>query len=535
MSVSAIASLRSLSGRCLRHANVGLLSIRIGSPTSAVELCAIVRLKREQLRFASSQDAKDAGSRSLRRAREHPLRRMTFRQFLRTGLRSMAATYNARRIREAWRESPVTMSLSICLLLLVIYVGVDFLRSHFKTFYSPEITKYPEPVAQILRRALWYTIARPDPEKALKYWKRAMELCGEIGLDPFSDEVLGIRIYIFAWLVKINNHKAAIDVLQSLLADCRKWLDVMDQAVRDGRVNEAGRLVADPKSIPSSVASLEPADHEKPSDATKTDETSNASQGTSEQGQEVIPVETLWRKRQRLLAVAVRASIHLGEVYADEHVLDPEKSHEHLLWGVETSLKEMERRRKDGPRLGEEAWLSPEELGSSMESLGRDYERKSQFHLAIPLFFQALRLCDSPCHRAVIMTSLSAAFAQHPMYSPTSSEASAIENLKDLFDSSMPRTRQECLDAGAAWARNAYVHARDVKGDDRTAECDEACAVALCNWGDVARLQGKPELAREKYRKSIEMSKKLKFDEGIKQAQDGLSRLADIPTKASKK
>jgi tetratricopeptide (TPR) repeat protein len=162
-------------------------------------------------------------------------------------------------------------------------------------------------------------------------------------------------------------------------------------------------------------------------------------------------------------------------------------------------------------------------LGGEMESLGRNYESRSQFHLAIPLFFQALRLCDSPCHRAVIMNNLAASFAQHPIYSPAAVEAS--ETLKEIFDSAMPRTRKDCLEAAMNWARNAYTHARDVKGDDRNEECDEACAVALCNWGDVAAILGKPELARKKYEQCIDMSKKMDFSAGVKQAQEGLTKL----------
>lgn len=332
-----------------------------------------------------------------------------------------------------------------------------------------------------------------------------MEQCAEIGLDPFSDEVLGIRIQISAWLEKVNSPSSAVDVLESVLADCKKWVEVMEQSVKDGKVNAAGRYVdaaAAPQSRENQVAAA----------------------GGEEEASEPPP-ETLWRKRQRLLAKAIGTSVKLGELYADEHVLNQDKSHDHLIWALETSLKEFRRRQTEGVKPGEEAWLTPQELGGEMESLGRNYERRSQFHLAIPLFFQALRLCDSPCHRAVIMNNLSAAFAQHPIYSPGAVEAS--ETLKDIFDSAMPRTRNDCLEAAMNWARNSYTHARDVKGDDRTEECDEACAVALCNWGDVAAMQGKTELARKKYQQCIDMSKKMEFPQGVKQAQEGLTKLSN--------
>jgi tetratricopeptide (TPR) repeat protein len=334
-----------------------------------------------------------------------------------------------------------------------------------------------------------------------------MEQCTEVGLDPFSDEVLGIRIQVSFWLEKINSHKAAIDVLESVLGDCRKWIDVMEQSVKDGKVNDQGRYVGDVQQIAVSKAASE-----------------NKADGAADQAAPAEPGETLWQKRERLLSKAISTSVKLGEMYADEHVLNPDKSHTHLVWAVETSLKEFRRRKTDGPKPGEDKWLSPEELGGSMESLGRDYERRSQFQLAIPLFFQALRLCESPCHRAVIMNNLAAAFAQQPLYTTGTMEPS--EGLKELFDASMPTTRKEFLEAGLNWAQNAYVHARDVEGDDRTPECDEACAVALCNWGDVAAMLGKTELAKKKYQECIELSNKMEFPEGAKQAQQGLAKLA---------
>lgn len=329
-------------------------------------------------------------------------------------------------------------------------------------------------------------------------------------MHPFSDEVLGIRIQVSAWLQKIGNYKSSIEVLESILADCNRWLEIMDQHVADGKINAAGRLVKN-VSAPEVESPTSPK-------GPKSDEE---------------PPETLWRTRQRVLAKAVSISTKLGETYASEHVINPEKSHEHLLWSVETSLKEFARRRKDGPRPGEKEWLSPTEIGGAMESLGNDYERKSQFHLAIPLFFHALRLCDDPCHRVTIMNNLAATFAQFPLYSPTASGDMTVttpEALKELLDSSMPTSRQDCLEAGLNWARNANQHAKDVKGEERTAECDEACAVSLCNWADIARMLGKPELARKKYEQAIQMSKKMEFAAGITNAQEGLKKLQAATT-----
>ncbi|KAL6873319.1 hypothetical protein HDV57DRAFT_519986 [Trichoderma longibrachiatum] len=523
MSISAIASLRPARGNCIRHATTGLLSVQVKSPAATVHLRAVVALRPEQKRHQStSQPPQDKDA-----APEKP--QITFRQFagraLGVSLRNLVVALSPRGIRQSYRENPTATTLNILLLLFTFAFSAVAIRAYINTFYNSQFSRYPEPVANTLRRAIYYTNYKPDPELALRFYKKAMEQCAEIGLDPFSDEVLGIRIQVAFWLEKINSHKAAIDVLESVLGDCRKWIDVMEQSVKDGKVNDQGRYVGDAQQ---QISAAEPVSQSKSGQAASEGRPGQAApeskDAQADESAPPEPSETLWRKRERLLLKAISTSVKLGELYADEHVLNPDKSRSHLVWAVETSLNEFRRRRVDGPKPGEEKWLSPEELGGSMESLGRDYERRSQFQLAIPLFFQALRLCESPCHRAVIMNNLAAAFAQQPIYTAGTTEPA--EGLKELFDASMPTTRKDCLEAGLNWAKNAYVHAQDVKGDDRTPECDEACAVALCNWGDVAAMLGKTEMARKKYEKCIEMSNKMEFPQGVKQAQQGLARLA---------
>lgn len=415
------------------------------------------------------------------------------------------------------REERKELTFDFRLAVTFIFGAIQ-IRLFYKTFYDEKWSKYPPPVANTLRRAIYNTTISPDPDLALKYYKRAMAEAHQIGMDPFSDEVLGIRIMVAFWLEKISNYPQSAEVLEAVLRDCMEWVKTMEQQVKEDNVNEGGRLKTLTSSTQQLVWTPSPAVVEHAQAA-------NGGQGMD------LPDETLWKRRERLLSKAVSISVKLGELYADEHVLDPESSHKHLVWSVETTLKEFKRRKEEGPKPGEESWLTPTEVGASMESLGRAYERKSQFHLAIPLFFQALRNCDSPCHRAVIMNNLSASFAQHPIYSPATGGSTETESLKDLFASSMPNTRNDCLDAAVNWARNAYLHAKDVKGEERTPECDEACAAALCNWGDVAAMQGKTELARKKYEQCIELSGKLDFAHGVKQAQEGLKRLRSPTSK----
>ncbi|KJZ79580.1 hypothetical protein HIM_01049 [Hirsutella minnesotensis 3608] len=527
MSVYAVASLRPLQGRCLRHATSGLLSLQVKSPVARFSIRAIIPLVPQQRRHQSSSPGSGGKPENNDKPGNSPAggskesskpaqSQMTLTQFIRMAVgasfKNLIVALSPRGVQSAYRDSPVLTSLSVAFLIALLIISIVSLRAFVKAFYGPEFSRYPKPIANSLRRAIYYTNIKPDPELALRFYRQAIEQCTEHGLDPFSDEVLGIRIQISMWLQKVNSFKSAIDNLEAILADCRKWVDVMELSVKDGKVDDKGRYRPDSQTLPMARPAQPGQDKVAPTSEDPVPEES----------------ETLWRKRQRLLAKAIGTSVKLGELYADEHVLDPDKSHKHLVWAVETAMQEFQRRRTQGIKPGEKEWLTREEFGGSMESLGRDYERKSQFHLAIPLFFQALRLCESPCHRPVIMNNISAAFAQHPIYTPAQIDAS--ETLQGLLDPAMPKTRDECLDAALNWAQNAYTHAKDVKGEERTAECDEACAVALCNWGDVAAMLGKTELARKKYKECIEMSGKIEFPQGVESAQEGLARLTSTPS-----
>ncbi|KAF7542942.1 hypothetical protein G7Z17_g11146 [Cylindrodendrum hubeiense] len=522
MSVSAVASLRPVRGQCLRHAASGVLTIHLRSHSAAIHIRAVVPLRpgpvQRRFQTNSSRNAADKElsdkQNQLPRKQQASLPPITFRKFagraLGAGLRSLMTAVSPTGIKTAFRQSPGTTAFALAILLVIGIMAGYTAKLYFTYFYHLQFTRYPKPIANSLRRALYYTNINPDPELALKYYKRAMEQCADHGLDPFSDEVLGIRIQTSYWLQKIGNYDGTLHVLESVLGDLKRWVDVMEQSVRDGKIDSAGKLLT---PAPKQVEATETTEANKEAEAASADQTDD----------DFVP-ENLWHKRRRLLAKAIGTSVKLGELYSDEHVLDPDNSQKHLIWAVETALNEFRRRKTEGVKEHEGDWLSPEETGGAIESLGRDYESKSQFHLAIPLFFQALRLCEMPCHRAVIMNNLAATFAQHPIFTPTLA-IQPSEAIGELHEPAMPTTRKDCLEAALNWSENAYLHAKDVKGDDHTPECDEACVVALCNWGDVAAMMGNTELARKKYNQCIEMSKELDFPHAAKQARSGLANL----------
>lgn len=199
-----------------------------------------------------------------------------------------------------------------------------------------------------MRRALYYSNYNPDPQRALKYYKQALDLCNELALDPFSDDVMGIRIQLAAWLEQIENHEVAAKVLESLLDDCKRWIQVMEKSVKDGT---APKLVS---PVPK---------------------TTGGSDGAEQPDSDAPPPETLWGKRTRVLGKAVGISVKLGDLYSNEHVMQPDLAHDRLVWSVETALKESRRRSVEGLKQGEGEWMSPESIGGALECESRPNPR----------------------------------------------------------------------------------------------------------------------------------------------------------------
>lgn len=111
------------------------------------------------------------------------------------------------------------------------------------------------------------------------------------------------------------------------------------------------------------------------------------------------------------------------------------------------------------------------------------------------------------------MNNLAISLAQQPIDRSIASGEST--------DQPLP-TRASLLASAGAWTRQAHATATKVEGDDRTPECDEACAVALCNLGEIAAMSGDVEEAKRRFKESLILSKRIRYQPGIDQAQEGL-------------
>lgn len=263
--------------------------------------------------------------------------------------------------------------------ILFGFGSLIYINYIYQVYIIGDFAAYPEPVAAKLRRALYYTNIDLQPKNAIKYYRQALALADEIGMDPFSDEILGVKIQLSALFEKLHAYQQAIDVLEIVRGDCLKWMEVLGGLERNRG------------------------------------------------------------KRTRVLGKTIGISVRLGEFYANDYIQDQDAAEERLVWAVTALLKEQRRREEDGVKEGEGDWMSNEEIGAALEcrmplrtdsnklidgmiALGSHYETKQQHYLAAPLFLQALGLCPSQSCHSVVLSKLPQTSSDFPMVNAICSE-----------------------------------------------------------------------------------------------------------------
>lgn len=211
------------------------------------------------------------------------------------------------RSKELYKRHPYQVTLAG--VVIVFAAGcIAYANYLYQSYIIAAFHKYPEPVAKKLRRALYYTNTDLQPKEALRYYRQALELANEMGMDPFSDEIMGVKVQVASLMEQIRNYPKAIEVLEILKRDCLQWEQLL---------------------------------------------------GGLERNKE---------KRTRVLKKAIAISIKLGELYSNEYINEPRVAEERLVWAVESTLREKQRRDRDGVKVEEEGdWMSDDEIGASME------------------------------------------------------------------------------------------------------------------------------------------------------------------------
>ncbi|KAF1911503.1 hypothetical protein BDU57DRAFT_461682 [Ampelomyces quisqualis] len=383
-------------------------------------------------------------------------------------LHSRPASTVREQFRAQCRKSPVFFPLAVTVIVVVSGMAALYVPWYYHHVIVKPYHNFPEPVAQKLRKALFYSRGKwLDLREANRHFRQALALADDLGMDPFSDEIMGVKYTIAALFEDAGYYSLAVDVLEIMRSDCRRWVDDCSHA------------------------------H--------------------------------WHNgnRSRVLKNMVHINVKLAQLYDIRYVNEPDSGEKRLVEAVESALRERRRRETEGVKTGEGPWLTDGELGATLEALGTHYEHFDAHHLATPLFVKALELAaPTSCHRVVLMNNISACLAQQSP--PPSADAPALSPAPADFPVSSTPPRALLIDQARQWATRALAQASTITPPDRNDECDVACAVATHNLGEFFEMEGRLHEARQKYQDAAKLAKAAGFAEGQTNARAALQRLKEL-------
>ncbi|KAI7010777.1 hypothetical protein KC355_g6029, partial [Hortaea werneckii] len=125
--------------------------------------------------------------------------------------------------RDLWSRHPLQVSLAAGAILAGT-VALVYTNYMYQTYILGAFHNYPEEVAKKLRRALYYTNTDLQPQEAIKYYKQALQIAEEMEIDPFSDEIMGVKIQVAKLMEDVGQIGKAIQVLEILRRDSWEFL-----------------------------------------------------------------------------------------------------------------------------------------------------------------------------------------------------------------------------------------------------------------------------------------------------------------------
>jgi hypothetical protein len=141
-----------------------------------------------------------------------------------------------------------------------------------------------------------------------------------MGMDPFSDEIMGVKYTIAALFEDAGYYSLAIDVLEIMRSDCKRWVD------------------------------------------------------------EFSDKHWTTGNRSRVKKNMVQINLKLGQLYDVRYVNEPEDGEKRLVEAVESALREQQRRERDGVKPGEGPWMTNDEMGGTLEGMQSWFPRPDTAH-----------------------------------------------------------------------------------------------------------------------------------------------------------
>ncbi|KAG0185083.1 hypothetical protein DFQ28_009978 [Apophysomyces sp. BC1034] len=320
----------------------------------------------------------------------------------------------------ATRATPLRTIRIPPLPLFMIGIGFACLGVGLYSHFTSDIQKYPPPIRQALRKALYYAQPGKDVTLAIQYFREALDLALESNeMERDGAPLTGIMIQMGVVYESLGRFPEARQVLSLALHHLLRLEstgDVFDTELESFTAQTQRKVVG----IAQKLGDIAEAMH---------------------QDEEAEKWYT-WSV-EHLLKISSRPISEYGD--SDQVVFDEEHMPE---------------------------WLTHTEVGAALESLGSFYATRKNYSFAIPLYLRALSLAGlQSCQSAVLMNNLSEAYAGINQFEDAKQWAQ-----KGLDLAQNPNTRKQTNDKAKAtrFYEQARNHGREFKLFSCIKEADRA-------------------------------------------------------------
>ncbi len=334
---------------------------------------------------------------------------------------------------------------------------------------------YPPAVEERLRLALHYTHIDKDPETASKYFMQAIEKAEEVGMDPLSQEALGIRIRFSQMLEEFGHVKAAIGVLDSVAKDLEQKLEDLDQH--------------------RSIKTDKP---EKPDD----DPSAEA--------------ET----RKTLLRALLQIKVKTSALYESDYMQDRTKAKEVLSDVVGRIVQESKDPQVHAFTDDNGAGLTTGEIAAILCQMGDLYATTGEEANAVQVYMLTLQPLRASCNgtrsckEAQVLSNIASAMGL------ALKKPEATINGKPATKSSLAAARKAAL----RWAEQAIGAAQAVTPDDRDEICELARLSAEMTRGDLLLDNGDKAKSKEVFSALLPTLRERHLTPLIEVAEQGIKK-----------
>lgn len=471
-----------------------------------------------------------------------------------------------------WRKNPILLPLALFSLAgaTALFTYVAYVEY---TTVGPQYVRFPPPVADALRTGVYYTEVDMNPPRALQAYKDALRMALEMGMHPYSDEVLGIKFQTAAMLEKAGLIKPAIEVLERVKREILEWVE-MGHAISGtgGGVFGVGLTGEDSKAVAARQQQQRRQQQQllkEPGQESKLEISGDASKSV----EDLLKVEAHESAlRDKAFKKAVGICMKLGELYASDYIQDDKAAEASQEAAVELCLKELQRRQRLDLPIGRSSrptfsvmrqapansahdedddgdddshmdpWLNLEEIAAALTQLADTYNDRGQYELALPLYVRALEVLraderdektnkDYPsCRQAVLLNDIGGSLAHQAQKGPTATAeaalAKAFRTAKKDGETEDPELtrRRELLARAVQFLHSARDLSQRIQPPLRDDECDLSCLFASLNLGELAGIQGQREEAIALFREAGEKAKEMGYPDVEKLAESGLEK-----------